>query len=312
MSGDVMVFGGINMDLVVETPRLPRPGETVEGSRFATTPGGKGANQAVAAARALDGARNVHMVGRVGDDAYGQELRQLLADDEIKIDATAVDSGEDSGIAVIFVDRDGQNTVTAVYGANLKCGQEEVDAVAACAPGAAVLLVQQEIPLETTRAALVAAREHGVTTVLDPAPARPDGVELLPYVDLVTPNQTEAEALSGVAVTSVADAADATAALRSQGAAGVILTLGEMGCFVDAQGVKGHFRALPAEVVSTLAAGDAFNGGVAAALAAGAGLREAVQTGLAASALCIERAGAQAAMPRRAEIAKRIEAVPGA
>jgi ribokinase len=306
VTGNVIALGGINMDLVVEAPRIPRPGETIEGDRFSTTPGGKGANQAVATARGIGEPGRVHMVGCVGDDAYGREMLDFLAADGIGTSHVRTAAGVASGVALIFIDSDAQNCVTAVYGANARCGDTEVAAVESLLPRASVLLVQQETPLAPTLRAMQAARRAGVTTILDPAPARENADSLLPHVDILTPNQTEAEALTGIPVTSAHAAARAAAHLRGLGVAGVILTLGELGCFVDAQGIREHFPALPASPVSTLAAGDAFNGGLAAALATGKPLRDAIPWGLATAALCIERPGAQSAMPTRAEILSRL------
>ncbi len=298
----VVVLGGINMDLVVETPRIPRPGETVEGSRFFTTPGGKGANQAIAAARLLDEPGRVRMIGRVGADDYGAQMRDLLAHDGIDVSHVLVDEEAPSGVAVIFVDERAQNYVTAVYGANAHCGDEEIDAVADAISGPAVLLVQQEIPLDVTHGAMRAVRKRNVTVILDPSPVRTYTSGLLEYADLVTPNQPEAEALTGVTVTDVDSARAATRMLRAQGVPGVIVTMGDLGCFVDAQGICEFFPAVPARPVSTLAAGDAFNGGLAAAIASGHSLRESIPWALATAALSVGRPGAQSAMPRREEI----------
>lgn len=302
MSVRVVVLGGINMDIVLQVPRIPMPVETVEGTAYETTPGGKGANQAVAAARALGEAGAVAMVGRVGADAYGRELVTGLDADGIDVTGVATDETASTGLALIHVATDAQNTVSAVYGANANCGDAELTALVRALPGAAVLLLQQEVPLALNERAMAAAREHGVTVVLDPAPARtlPEGY--LAGVDVLTPNQTEAAALAGFEVDGLADAARAARAIRALGPRNVIVTLGELGAWLCSESEERHIPALPVAATSTLAAGDAFNGGLAAALAEGASIAEAAAFGARVAAVCVMRAGAQAAMPRRGEI----------
>ena len=303
MAARIVVLGGVNMDLVLHTERLPRPGETVEAQSFDTTPGGKGGNQAVAAARALGEPGAVAMVGRVGDDAYGEQLVAYL--DEAGVDTSRVRRvvGASSGLAIIAIDGEGENTVTAVYGANGSVGAEEADSVAELVQGAAILLVQQETPLEPTRAAMQAARTSGALVILDPAPARVLPKGFLRHASIITPNQTEAEALSGIPAGGVESARRAAATIRERHAVDtVIVTLGGDGALVCGPRTEVHVPAFHVKAVASVAAGDAFNGALAAALAEGQPLEAAARFAAAAGALCVTRDGAAASMPFREEI----------
>lgn len=304
MTATILVLGGLNMDLVVESPRFPAPGETVVGSGFETTAGGKGGNQAVAAARGLGDAGTVRMFGRLGNDAYGLEMMELLHEDGIDTRGVVVDAALHTGVAVIAIATAmaAQNTVTAVYGANNAVGDAELAVLEAALVGASVLLLQQETPLEVSLRAARLARDAGVTVVLDPAPSRETPPGFLEAVDIITPNQGEAEALSGVPVVDVDSAEQAAAMIRELGVGTVLVTLGELGCYAFSDGFTGHVPAFGVRPTSTLAAGDAFNGGLAAALAEGLDLEAAVRRGQATAALCVQRPGAQAAMPFRHEV----------
>ncbi len=289
------------MDLIIETPRLAGPGETAEGTRFYTTPGGKGGNQAVAAARLAESPGSIKMVGRIGDDGFGEEMAQFMRDEGI--DTTLLRRTEDiaSGIAVIFILSDGENHVNPVYGANGLCDEQQSDDVAGALPGAGVLLCQQEIPLSATRASIDAAVKVGVPVILDPAPVRmvPDG--FYDSVTVLTPNQGEASSLSGIDVTDAGTAKLAARKIRDTGIETVIVTLGNQGAWVESEGVSELLDPYKVNVVATVAAGDAFNGGLGAGLASGMGLLDAARLGMAAGAVCVSRDGAQEAMPSRAE-----------
>lgn len=299
----VVVLGGLNMDLIVETPQVAGPGETREGTNFSTTPGGKGGNQAVAAARILDGRATVGLIARVGSDAFGEELRSQLAGAGVDVRHVRTDAEAASGVAVIFIDAAGENSVNAVYGANARCdGQQVSDALTALAD-ASVLLVQQEIPLDVTIEVTRAARDGGATVILDPAPTRealPDG--FLAAVDVLTPNEHEAGDLCGFDVVDADSARTAARQLRAGGPSTVIVTLAEAGAWVEAEGISELVAAPDVDAVATVGAGDAFNGGLAAALAQGLDLRAAVRVGVATGALCVTQPGAQAAMPERADV----------
>jgi len=299
----VAVLGSLNMDLVVETPQPAGPGETREGTRFYATPGGKGANQAVAAARILGQRAPVTMVGRVGRDPYGDELIASLQAAGVGTKYVRRDPTRNSGVAVIFIDAQGENYVNAVYGANGCCDEQQVADAREALKDAAVLLVQQEIPLDVTLKAMTGARKSGVTVILNPAPMRsslPDG--FLAACDFLTPNAHEAAELSGFPVDSVDAARRAALQIRRTGPATVIVTLGHLGAWVEGKNISELVPAPSVPVVATVGAGDAFNGGLAAGLAMGLDLLEAVHLGVAAGALCVTRAGAQKAMPTFAEI----------
>ncbi len=294
----VVVFGSINMDMVTRVVRLPRPGETVAGEDFTTAPGGKGANQAVAAARLGAATR---MVGRVGDDLFGATLCQNLALNGVDTGAVAVTPGP-SGVAAISVDRSGENTIVVVPGANGAVSVTDADRLSELLDGARVLMLQFEVPLVAVTAAARVARARGVMVILDPAPAYelPEG--LYPLVDLITPNTTEAAILVGFALTDDAAIERAGKILQERTGGTAIIKLGARGVFVAAPDQTHWFPAFPVTAVDTVAAGDAFNGGLAAALSAGLSLEQAIRWGLAAGAIAVTRPGAQAAMPTRAEL----------
>ncbi len=299
----VVVFGGLNMDLMVETPRPAGPGETREGKRFYTTPGGKGGNQAVAAARILGDRAPVSMVGRVGADAYGNEVVTSLANAGVDTKFVRQDPASHTGVAVIMIDAEGESYVNAVYGANGLCGEEQVRDVDEALDGAAVLLVQQEIPSGVVLAAMRAARAKSVRVILDPAPTRPS----LPAgfhetCDILTPNEHEAADLCGFAVRDSASARRAAQHIRSQGVPTVILTLGDAGAWVESDGISELVPAPAVRATATVGAGDALNGALAAAVVLGQDLVHAVRLGTAAGAFCATKEGAQSAMPTLAEI----------
>jgi ribokinase len=297
---DIVVVGSLNVDVSMRVPRFARPGETLRASAVEIGAGGKGVNQAIAAAR-LGG--RVHMVGRVGVDAFAEI--PLAALREAAIDTTHVERlvGQHTGLATILVDESsGQNQITVAGGANKHVSAEHVlDAVPAFR-ASGVLLVQLELPPETVDAALELARAHHLKTVLDPAPVRALSAETLAKIDVLTPNETEAEALSGVAIRDVESAARAGAVLQARTGRDVVVTLGEAGCvWAHATGFE-HVPAPRVRAVDATGAGDAFNGGLALALARGlplgAALREAVRAGTAATL----KRGAAAAMPSIADV----------
>lgn len=296
-----VVFGGINMDLFIEAERFPKPGETFEGQRFYIGGGGKGANQAIAAAR-LAGPGRVDMVGRVGDDVFGNDLLQSFDQNAVGRRHVQVAAGESSGIALIFIDGRKENYVLPVYGANATCGQQQLDSLETVLRTGDLLLVQQEIPRGVTADAMRLARDRGATVVLDPAPVRDLPDDFVALADIVVPNQLEVEALTGVTVVDQRDAAKAAARLRQLGPQCAIVKLGAGGCFVNSEGVCGHFAGFEVTPVATVAAGDAFAGGLAVALAEGREMADAVCFANAAGALSVTKHGAQESMPFRAEV----------
>ena len=293
----VVVLGGINMDLVATAARMPAPGETLIGEAFLTYPGGKGANQAVAASRL---GASVKMVGRVGRDTFGPVLLEGLRREGVDVSGVAEDTERLSGVAVILLDADRQNYIVAVYGANMACDGAQVRAVEQALEGADVLLLQLEVPLETSLAAAHRAREMGVRVIWDPAPAIALSAEAYAACDVLTPNQVEVEFLVGVRVTDAAAAA--ADELLARGANAVIVKLGEKGAYFASRDERGLVPPFPVQVEDTVAAGDAFAGALAVALAQGSGMQEAVRYGCAAGALAVTRSGAQDAMPTRAEV----------
>lgn len=299
MSANIIVVGSLNMDLVMRMPRVPVGGETLTGHDFATLPGGKGANQAVASARM--GGR-VAMVGRLGADSNGAALRATLDAEGIATAHVSNIATAASGVAMIWVEDDGQNRIALAPGANGSLGPAEVDAAAADIAAAALLIVQFEVPMPAVLAAVGHARRAGVKVLLNPAPAAPLPAALWPQVDILVLNESEASAVSGVVVGDVASAVVAGETLRARGPSQVLVTLGAQGVVVvDGAGSR-HAAAHQVVAVDTTAAGDTFIGALAVALCEGQSLDAAVALGQAASALCVTRAGAQASIPYRREL----------
>ena len=297
----IVVFGSIIMDLTALAETLPEAGQTVVGDLFYTLPGGKGANQAVAAARL---GAEVRMVGRVGDDPFGAALLDGLRSEGIDVGGVAVDPDNASGVAMIWLDASRENRIVAVYGANLACNETQLGAVERALDGADALLLQLETPPALTLEAAAAARQRDVRVVWDPAPAQiaPPGIHAA--ADVLTPNQTEASMLSGVEVTDLVTAADAAVRLRAMGANVAVVKLGEQGAYYASADESGHVPAFSVDVEDTVAAGDAFGAAFAVAASEGKSLGESVRFGAAAGALAVTVPGAQAAMPARADVEK--------
>ena len=295
----VVALGGINMDLSAAARRMPAPGETVFGDSFRVSPGGKGANQAVAAARL---GASVRMVGRVGADDFGAALLDNLRREGIDVSGVATDPDNPSGVAMILLDEMKRNYIVAAYGANLASDQAQVEAAEKALVGADALLLQLETPLEVAIAAARAARERGALVIWDPAPAVPMGEEAYRLCDVLTPNQTEAETLTGVRAADRVGARNAARRLVREGVAAAVVTLGEGGAHLET-GEGGEFvPPFDVPTVDTVAAGDAFAAALGVALAEGRGLPRAVRWASAAGALAVTRRGAQDAMPRRYEV----------
>ena len=300
----IVVLGGINMDLIGVTPRLPAQGETVIGERFYTTPGGKGANQAVAAAKL---GASVKMVGRVGADAFGPAMLDDLRRHGIDVGDVAVDPLNASGIAIILLDADRQNHIVAIYGANTACDGAQLEAVKAALHGADALMLQLEIPAGLSLAAAEHAQALGVHVVWDPAPALDLPERALALAEVLTPNQTEAAFFTGIEVADASSAKAAAEALLSQGVKVATVKMGEQGVYYASRAESGHVPAFGVEVTDTVAAGDAFGAGLCVALAEGKSLAESVRFGAAAGALAVTRPGAQEAMPARHEVEELLD-----
>jgi ribokinase len=298
----VVVLGSSGFDLTVRLPRLPRPGETLLGGELLTGPGGKGANQAIAARRA---GAEVAFVTAFGDDDFGRRVLENDRGEGIDLTHAKVVPGVSNQVALIFVGGDGQNLIGVAPGASVHLTPDDIDRLPAAIfrPGA-VFLASLEVPLETVARGLARARAAGLTTVLNPAPADVALLKggILPLVDVLTPNQEEAQVLTGRPTVNARDAALAARDLQVRaGARDVVITLGHEGCLVVADGivlVPSH----QVDAVDTVGAGDAFNGALAVALAEGRPLVAAAAWACAAGALAVTRPGAQGALPRRPEI----------
>ena len=300
MSGvAVVVVGSLNVDLVVHAARLPQPGETLTGTEFLTDQGGKGANQAVAAARA--GAR-VAMVGRVGRDAYGTRVIAALRQEAIACDALSVDPDRPTGVAAITVAAGGENSIVVVPGANHTLRAGHVEAAQGLLAAARIVVLQLEVPIEAVAAALRIARAAGVPTLLNAAPATALPADLLAAVDWLVVNAGEAARLLDAAVDDRAQALAAAQALLARGPRHVIVTLGADGLVHAERAASTYLPASPVQAIDTTGAGDTFVGVLAAALAEGRPPQAALRWGQAAAALAVTRRGSQSAIPRRDEI----------
>ena len=297
----IIVVGSVNTDLVIRVPRLPRPGETVLGGEFFQAAGGKGANQAVAAARV---ARDpVAFVAAVGDDAFGRQSLDALRRENLNLDAVRVLPGMASGVAQIVVDLHGENAIAVASGANAALSPADVNALPhELFAGARVFLASLEVPLDTVARGLERAKQGGLITLLNPAPADAlrDRLELLELVDVLTPNQIEAAELTGGGQ-EARDVFSIAHRLRQFGARDCIITLGAEGCLVVGDRAE-QIAGLKVSAVDTTAAGDAFNGVLAVALAEGRDLMDAARWANRAAALGVTRAGAQPSLPTRDEI----------
>ncbi|MBN1261591.1 MAG: ribokinase [Anaerolineae bacterium] len=296
----ITVVGSFNTDLVVRTPRMPIKGETILGGPYHTGPGGKGANQAVAAAR-LDAA--VTMVVKLGLDDLGDKAEANLRNEGIDPGYILRTDASHTGVAFIIVDDEGENMIVVAAGVNELLTPEDVDAAREAIESADILLVELESPMETVERAVHIAHEAGVTVLLNPAPGQPLSDALLKQVDVLTPNETEAEIITGRRITNLAEAEDAARKLLATGVGVVIITLGANGALiVDHEQVQ-HVPGQKVDVVDTTGAGDAFNGALAVALAEGMPLGTAVAFANAAAALQVTKVGTAPAMPYRHEVA---------
>ena len=302
---NVLVVGSSNTDMVIRVPRIPKPGETVLGGAFAMAAGGKGANQAVAAARA---GANVAFVARVGEDIFGERALANFAADGIDARFVFRTIGAPSGIALINVGGRGENSISVASGANALLSAADIERAGDAFASADIVLVQLESPLDAVEAAVRKAGEKCIPVILNPAPARPLADDLLRLVAVLTPNEHEAELLAGVPVRDEHGAREAAARLRARGPAAVVVTLGERGAYASSPDFDGLVPAFKAVPVDTTAAGDVFNGALAAALAGKASLAEALRFASAAAALSVTRPGAQPSAPARREIEAFLDA----
>jgi ribokinase len=300
----LVVVGSLNMDFVVTVDHLPAPGQTVLGRNFQMIPGGKGGNQACAAARLGANSTTVRMVGRVGYDLFADHLKASLSAAGVDVSAVHATRSQATGVALISVDTSGQNSIVVASGANHALMASETEAMRPVFRGARFVLFQLESPIDTVAAALKLARAEGARTILDPAPAAPLTPELLASVDILTPNETEASILLGLPPGRVttADAAALARSLRDRGPKAVLLKLGDQGCFYSDGETELFSPAFPVTAIDATAAGDTFNAALAVALAEDRGIDEALRFANAAAAISVTRMGAQASVPTRAEV----------
>jgi len=292
------------MDFVLSVDRLPLPGETILGRNFRVMPGGKGANQAYAAAKLAGRGTVVRMLGRVGADSFGKALKANLSAIGVDISAVLETDSVATGVACIHVDNAGQNSITVAPGANGVLSRGDIDSERWALDGARCVLMQLEVPIETVAEGLREARRVGATCILDPAPARVLPAEILQLVDIATPNENEACVLAGVPPTRV-NAADAVALgnkIRELGARAVIVKLGDQGCVYCGPDRAFSAPPFPVRAVDSTAAGDTFNAALAVSLAEGTQIEDALRFANAAAAISVTRAGAQTSAPARAEI----------
>ena len=295
----IVVLGSTNTDMVVTGKKIPVPGETVSGGHFLMNPGGKGANQAVAVARLSAKKGACVFIAKVGDDLFGRDTAARLKRDGIA-PRLVVDKKEPSGTALILVDARGQNVISVALGANGTLSPRDVAPFRKDIEGAAALVMQLETPLETVAWAAKVAHDAGVAVILNPAPARKLPKSLYPLVDWITPNETEAELLTGVKVVDAASAAKAAGVLARRGVGHVVITMGSKGAYCgDCRRV---YPCRKVKAVDCVAAGDTFNGAVAVALAEGKSCADAIAFAQKASAISVTRPGAQSSVPYRREI----------
>lgn len=305
---NIVVVGSSNTDMILKLSSIPRPGETLLGGEFVTAAGGKGANQAVAAARA-GGA--VTLVARVGKDMFGERAVAGFVENGINVEHLQYDQAP-SGVALIFVSEDGENSIGVASGANAQLSPADVKRAEQSFAAADVVVMQLETPLETVQAAAAMAAANGAIVILNPAPSQPLPDSLLNQISIITPNETEAEALTGISVTDDASCSRAAEILLGKGIQTVVITLGARGAYVATATSKQRVSGFNVQPLDTTAAGDAFNGALAVALAEGQAMTDAVRFANAAGAIAVTRMGAQPSAPMRTEIEKLVsdDAVP--
>jgi len=306
MMKKIVVVGSSNTDLIIKVPEIPRPGETLLGGEFMTFPGGKGANQAVAAARA---GGEVVFIAAVGDDAYGEEAIRGYKADQINTEEIKICKGIPSGIAMITVSQKGENAITVASGANAELRPEDLEEAEEAFQEADFLLIQLETPLLTVQKAVELCNDLNTKVILNPAPAAELGDEILQKVHIITPNETEAERLTGIVVNDEPSAEAAAGILHKRGVETVVITMGSQGAYVSHResGIRKMIPGFSVQAVDTTAAGDVFNGQLAVSLADGMDLERAVLEAHGAAALSVQNLGAQSSIPRREETRYFIE-----
>ncbi|WP_233181963.1 ribokinase [Paenibacillus sonchi] len=303
-----MIIGSLNMDMVVRTSRAPNAGETLFGQGFALSPGGKGANQAAAAARL---GADVQMIGRVGRDTFGSELLEVMRKEQINTEYIGQSETQTTGVASIVVDGEGENRIIVVPGANIEMGPADIAALEPVISQAEIVVMQLETDLTMCAHAAAAAHRHGIPVILNPAPARELDDEFLQHVTYLTPNETEAGILAGIAVNSVAEAEQAAHMLLQKGVQNVIVTLGSKGALIVNKEGTLHIPGFPVQAVDTVAAGDSFNGALAWQLTQGKTLAEAARFANAVGALAVGKQGAIPSLPYLPEVEQFLQDAAG-
>ncbi|MFJ5444111.1 ribokinase [Pectobacterium sp. CHL-2024] len=298
-TGKLVVLGSINADHILNLEQFPRPGETVIGEQYSVAFGGKGANQAVAAGRS---GADIAFIACVGEDDIGTRICQQLSKDNIDVSAVEAISGETTGVALIFVNADAENMIAINAGANAAVTPDYLHHHQQHIIDASALLMQLESPLETVIAAAKLAHEHQTKVILNPAPARELPDELLSLVNMITPNETEAQFLTGITVETEDDAARAAQVLHDKGIETVLITLGSRGVWLSENGQGQRIPGYRVKAVDTIAAGDTFNGALVTALLENKPMSSAVKFAHAAAAIAVTRRGAQPSVPWREEI----------
>ena len=292
--GKIVVIGSSNTDMVVKAPKIPVPGETILGGEFFMNPGGKGANQAVAAAR-LGG--DVVFVGKIGNDMFGKQALESLSKENINVKYVLTDPKKASGVALITVDEKGENSIVVAPGSNNALVSNDLKTIMDILDEASVVLMQLEIPMQTIEFMAKKAKEKGVHVVLNPAPAAELSDELIKHLDMITPNETEAEILTGVKVNDMASAYNAAEILYNKGVKNIVVTLGQMGAVFFNGSKKLHVPGNKVKAVDTTAAGDTFTGALVVAFSKGEPIEKAIEFANKAAAISVTRMGALASIP---------------
>tara|TARA_Y100001936_G_scaffold253562_1_gene318966 strand:+ start:271 stop:1200 length:930 start_codon:yes stop_codon:yes gene_type:complete len=299
---DIIVFGSLNMDLVVNTTKFPNLGETIVCDKFYTSPGGKGGNQAVAAARLASQEYKVKFIGRVGEDIFGQEILKNLKSENIDTSFVKITKNISTGIASIFIMPSGENSVNAVYGANYEIDKSQINDFEKISDNAGVLLLQQEIPDTTLSLILKTAHKKQIPVILDPAPYKENMIKFYKNINIITPNEIEASSISNTEVKDIPSAKKAARFIRNLGCDNVIITLGAKGIWIEGENISEHVKSFNVKAKSSVAAGDAFNGALGYGIVKNNNLLDSIELAIAASSISVTREGAQNSMPLIGEV----------